>query len=119
MKPACRRRPGPQLTVARDRRGTKMPERFLRWSLNAFLAVSVGFLFLLAAVGAVLLVNHNDRLLALHEAEDKALILLNRNLATHTYFTRELKPRVMRLTEGYRPRDYFDPSWMSSTYAVR
>ena len=96
-----------------------MPEKFLRWSLNAYLIVSVGLLFLLMAVGAVLLVNHNDRLLALHQAEDKALILLNRNLATHAYFTNELKPRVMKLMDGRPPQGYFDPSWMSSTYAVR
>ncbi len=96
-----------------------MPEKFLRWSLNGYLILSVGVLFLLTAAGAVFLVNHNDKLLALHEAEDKALILLNRNLATHAYFTGELKPRVMKLTEGHRPADFFDPSWMSSAYAVR
>ncbi len=96
-----------------------MPGRIVRWSLNGYLVASVGLLVLLMAVATVFVVKHNERKLALHEAEDKALILLNRNLATHAYFTGELKPRIMKLTEGYRPPDYFDPSWMSSTYAVR
>ncbi len=96
-----------------------MSERVLRWSLNAYLVVSLGLIFLLAAVGTVLLVNQNDRLLALHDAEDRALLLLNRNLATHTYFTNELKPHVLKLWDARRRPDYFDPAWMSSTYAVR
>ena len=50
---------------------------------------------------------------------DVAQLLLDRNLATHLYFTRELKPRVMELAEQARSRDYFDPVWMSSAYAVR
>ncbi len=96
-----------------------MPGKFLRWSLNGYLVVSIIALFLLTAAGAVLLVNHNNRMVAVHEAEEKAMILLNRNLATHTYFTNELKPRILDFTDKYRPAGYFDPSWMSSTYAVR
>ncbi len=96
-----------------------MSDRFLRWSVRTYLVVSVGILFVLTAMGAALLVNHNDRMLALHEAEDKAMILLNRNLATHAYFSTELKPGVLELAGGRLPAGYFDPSWMSSTYAVR
>ncbi len=99
--------------------GSDMCKRYLLWSLRTYLVVSVGVLLVLTALGAVLLLNHNARLLAIHEAEDKALILLNRNLATHAYFTNELKPGVLELAGGRLPPGYFDPSWMSSTYAVR
>jgi hypothetical protein len=56
---------------------------------------------------------------ALHEAEKQSILLLERNLATHLYFTRELKPNIFRWTESFITPDYFDPSWMSSTYAIR
>ncbi len=56
---------------------------------------------------------------ALVEAEAKARILLDRNLATHTYFSHDMKPNLFEWTEPFRSDDYFDPTWMSSTYAVR
>jgi hypothetical protein len=55
----------------------------------------------------------------LEEARVRARIILDRNLATHTYFSHDLKPGLFALTDPYRPKDYFDPTWMSSTYAVR
>jgi hypothetical protein len=56
---------------------------------------------------------------ALEEAESKTCIILDHNLATHTYFSHDLKPAVFKLTDPYISPDYFDPTWMSSTYAVR
>jgi hypothetical protein len=56
---------------------------------------------------------------ALREARDKARIILDRNLAIHTYFSHDLKPKVFELSDRVSPRDYFEPAWMSSTYAVR
>jgi signal transduction histidine kinase len=81
--------------------------------------VSVSLVFVVVAVVIVVLVNRTMRQQALVEAESKARILLDRNLATHTYFSHDLKPAVFALTEGYREEEYFDPAWMSSTYAVR
>lgn len=52
-------------------------------------------------------------------AEKKSLILLRHNLAFHSYFNNRLKPKVFALTDGIRDPDFFDPTWMSSTYAVR
>jgi PAS domain S-box-containing protein len=52
-------------------------------------------------------------------AEAQARMLLDENLAVHTYFTRQLKPKLFELTGPLTPEGYFDPTWMSSTYAVR
>jgi HAMP domain-containing protein len=59
----------------------------------------------------------NER--ALKEAKAKAKILLNRNLATHMYFSQQLKPEILEWTQPFRTDDYFSPTWMSSTYAIR
>jgi signal transduction histidine kinase len=67
----------------------------------------------------IVLVQRQARQQALNEAESKALLLLNRNLATHFYFSQEIKPKLMEWTEPFRTEDYFEPSWMSSTYAIR
>jgi signal transduction histidine kinase/ActR/RegA family two-component response regulator len=56
---------------------------------------------------------------ALDSAKSRALAVLNRNLATHHYFSQEMKPRLLELTEPLISQGYFDPTWMSSTHAVR
>jgi hypothetical protein len=87
--------------------------------LTAYLVFWHALLFLIIALTLVLLVNWQMKKQALAEAERQAHLLLDRNLATHTYFTHELKPNIFKWTESFRSPDYFDPSWMSSTYAVR
>lgn len=79
----------------------------------------IGMVFILAAVIVVILVNTSMKRDALREAEAKARLLLDRNLATHTYFSHQLKPHLFAFTDPFRPKDYFHPAWMSSTYAVR
>lgn len=74
---------------------------------------------MLAAVLVVAAVNHQMRRQAYVEAEAKAKILLDRTMAVHEYFRDELKPRVFAMTDPYRGKDYFDPTWMSSTFANR
>lgn len=81
------------------------------------LLVAVGFVLMSAVI--VISVNRVMRYQALVEAEAKARILLDRNLATHTYFSHDMKPNLFEWTEPFRSDDYFDPTWMSSTYAVR
>ena len=76
-------------------------------------------IFLITTTVMVFWVNHQMRRQALEEAASKARILLERNLATHTYFTHELKPAVFKTVKGVLTKDYFEPAWMSSTYAVR
>jgi PAS domain S-box-containing protein len=87
--------------------------------LGIFLNIGIGIVFLIAAVIAVISVNDGMRRQALMEAESKARIILDRNLATHTYFTKIMKPKIFKWTESFRTKDYFDPTWMSSTFAIR
>jgi len=77
------------------------------------------FFFILISLLIVFLVNSQMRRHALMEAQSKAQILLDRNLATHTYFSHQLKPALFKITDEIKPKSYFDPVWMSSTYAVR
>ena len=90
-----------------------------RIKISMLLNITVAGAFVVVAVAFIFMVNREQREQALLQAESKARVMLDRNLATHTYFTRQLKPNVMELTEPIRPWDYFDPTWMSSTYAVR
>jgi hypothetical protein len=87
--------------------------------ISLLLNVTVAVAFIAVATLLIYMVNREQREQALIQAESKARVMLDRNLATHTYFTRQLKPNVMELTEPIRSWDYFDPAWMSSTYAVR
>jgi hypothetical protein len=59
-----------------------MPKRVFRISTR--LLTVVGSIFFVAALAVILLVNQQMRQLALMEAGEKARILLDRNLATHT-----------------------------------
>jgi len=90
-----------------------------RIKISLLLNVTVAVAFIAVAIAFIRMVNREQREQALLQAESKAVATLDRNLATHTYFTRQLKPNVMELTKPIRSWDYFDPAWMSSTYAVR
>ena len=89
-----------------------------RISHRLIAVVSVAFLATSGSVIGVL--HHSMRQQALQDAAVKARLILDHNLATHTYFSHQLKPSVFKLQEaGGIPDGYFDASWMSSTYAVR
>lgn len=90
-----------------------------RFSLTVYLNLILSIFFILASAVVVFLVREAMREQALAEAQAKAMILLDRNMATRDYFTDKLKPAVFALSEKYRPADHFDPTWMSSTYANR
>jgi hypothetical protein len=87
--------------------------------LGTRLTVYFALCFLLAGLAAIGVVNIVMRQQALLEARDKARIILDHNLAIHTYFTHQLKPHIFPLSEQSKTAEYFDPVWMSSTYAVR
>jgi len=88
-------------------------------TISAYLNLGLGLVFVAAAIVIVVLVSYAMRQQALAEAKSKARILLDRNLAVHAYFSQIMKPNLFKWTEPFRSDDYFDPSWMSSTYAVR
>ena len=88
-------------------------------TVATWLNLGLGLVFVAAAIVTVALVNYEMRQQAIAEAKSKARILLDRNLAVHAYFSQIMKPNLFKWTEPFRSDDYFDPSWMSSTYAVR
>ena len=81
--------------------------------------IMIGVLFIVGGTMAVALVNQQMRTHALFEAESKALAALDHNHAISTYFSQQLKPKLFELTDATRSKDYFEPTWMSSTYAKR
>jgi hypothetical protein len=90
-----------------------------RFPLNRFFTTLSVLSFLAVSVALIITVNVQQRKQALVESEHKALLLLDHNLAIHTYFSKQLKPKVFELSDPYRSGNYFEPAWMSSTYAVR
>ncbi|MCC7263168.1 MAG: DUF3365 domain-containing protein [Candidatus Latescibacteria bacterium] len=89
------------------------------FSIGVYLNLSLGAVFLVIAVATVFLVNYFMRERALEEAAIEAEMLLDHNLAIHTYFNGTLKPALFAQIPEARSADHFDPVWMSSTYAVR
>nr|MBF0223308.1 DUF3365 domain-containing protein [Desulfobulbaceae bacterium] len=88
-------------------------------SLATFFNLTTAIMILVVTIFLVYHNRNDARERALEEAKAKAEIILDRNLAIHTYFAKQLKPSVFKLTDQYRSNDYFDTRWMSSTYAVR
>lgn len=94
----------------------KSPGPGLALSLNFGLALVLVTL----AIYLIHAVQIEERRQALLEAENKAELILDHNLATHTYFSHTLKPKVFELLQSSgQPASYFEPAWMSSTFAVR
>ncbi len=100
-------------------RNTIMMEKSKTMRLNKWFSAFIFGIFVLSSVFVVWIVNNQMRKQALNEAELKSMIRLDQNLAIHTYFSKQLKPKLFEWSAPFRPDDYFDPTWMSSTYAVR
>jgi len=88
-------------------------------STKAYLALVLGLLFVILSVIVVVLVNMTMRRLALTDAEHDARMLLDHNLAISSYFSQDLKPKLFERLGPTSSKDYFEPVWMSSTYAKR
>jgi len=96
--------------MEKDRRSLK---------ISTFINISIILVFILSMMVIVVMVRTHERKEALRTAEGIAHIILDRNLAIHTYFSHQLKPAVFTLKGKKGGPDYFDPTWMSSTFAVR
>jgi PAS domain S-box-containing protein len=101
------------------RRASKASALRGRVQIGLLVSGLMSLAFLIVAVLTVFAVTRYMRQQALTEAEAKARIIADSHLATHHYFTNELKPDVLSLAVRARSGDHFDPIWMSSTYAVR
>lgn len=95
--------------------GTRTPR------ISHVLGLTNVILFVLATLALVTFVNYGMRRHSLEEARNRSRVILERNLAVHQYFNSHLKPRLFERLEqsGSLEPTYFDPTWMSSTYAVR
>ena len=93
--------------------------KFSHLKIKIRLLIILGVTYLIASLAVVILVNYTMKQQALLESESQALMLLDQKLAIHRYFNHRLKPKLFALTDKTRPADFFDPTWMSSTYAVR
>ncbi len=90
--------------------------------ISVFLSLAIVILHFLAGLTFIFLSHRQLRRQAMAEAEAKAAIILDHNLAIHTYFSHQLKPKLFALVDAPPSAvsgAYFEPVWMSSTYAVR
>ncbi|MHC1744814.1 MAG: PAS domain S-box protein [Syntrophobacteraceae bacterium] len=55
----------------------------------------------------------------LKQAECRARLLLDENLAMHKYLKEQLQPEILSLVASERSAEYYNPVWMCSTYAVQ
>ncbi len=90
-----------------------------RRSLSRTLLLVNLCLFVLAAIILVTAIKRTLHQSALEHARHLAQTTLERNLAVHTYFNQNLKPKIFPFVSTEVDSGYFDPTWMSSTFAVR
>ena len=64
----------------------------MKISTRLFLVLAAGYLLVAAVV--VAMINYEMRQQAFLEAESKARLILDHNLAAHTYFSHQLKPKL-------------------------
>jgi len=83
------------------------------------LSLALGIIIFIAGISSISILNWQMKIHAQEEAQEKAKILLDRNLATHSYYSHQLKPALFKKMEPFIEKRYFEPIWMSSTYAVR
>ncbi|MGM0426584.1 MAG: c-type heme family protein [Thermodesulfobacteriota bacterium] len=83
------------------------------------LLVSVCLIVFITGICTIGVINWRMKTFARQEAREKAMLILDRNLAVHTYFSHQLKPALFKKLGPFVEEGYFDPVWMSSTYAVR
>ncbi|MCP4117990.1 MAG: DUF3365 domain-containing protein, partial [Desulfobacteraceae bacterium] len=105
-------------TVSRGNNGG-YPLDIKNISIGKQLLFFSALVFITMGIVMIVFTNYSMRKQAINEAEKKALLLLDRNLSTHSYFSHRLKPRLFEITDEIKPEGYFEPVWMSSTYAVR
>ena len=98
--------------------------RLLRGPRGSFrVGIILNLLGITMTIGVALLaigvIFFEMRAEALRTAEETAQIILQHNLATHAYLNQRLKPEIFAISKGNLPEEYFSPTWMASTYAVR
>lgn len=90
-----------------------------RYGQSIWVNLALLAIFIITTLLVLREVDVHTRAAALKNARAKAHIILKRNLATHEYFSSSLKPSVFKIAGDRISDNYFDPRWMSSTYALR
>jgi signal transduction histidine kinase len=86
-------------------------------TILSFISI-IGFSIL--SLSFLIVTNHFAKRDALEYAKERAEIILDKNLSIHDYFNINLKPNLFKtLKDSANSENYFDPSWMSSTYAIK
>ncbi len=94
--------------------------RLSKYKTTTLLALSSIIILMIVNLLFVITINYFLKKEAITEARDKANIILDRNLSVHEYFSMQLKPSLMEILEDtIASGNYFEPLWMSSTYAIR
>nr|MBF0221888.1 DUF3365 domain-containing protein [Desulfobulbaceae bacterium] len=88
------------------------------WSVSNRIAAIVGIIFAFSSIAMIFSLNYWMKKDALDEARTQARIIIDQNLAVHTYFSKRLKPPLLKLLDAEIKNGYFEPSWMSSTFAI-
>lgn len=89
------------------------------YKINVRLFLSIAFIILCCGIASIVIINWQMKKYARDQAIEEAMMMLNRNLSIHTYFSHQLKPALFKKFDDMKITDDFDPVWMSSTYAVR
>ena len=87
--------------------------------ISTYLNLAVGTVFVIAVVITVSYMRKVGRDEALDAAREKATMLMDHNLAIHAFYAHRLKPSVFKPAKTMDFDTYFDPNWMSSTFAAR
>lgn len=91
--------------------------RNTKFRASTALVISISLIIAITAAFCIIVINWRMKKHARNEARLKAMLMLDHNYATHLYFSHQLKPVLFKKIRG--DGKYFDPVWMSSTYAVR
>lgn len=86
---------------------------------SVFIQIGLAGILVCFCIITVAIVRYEMQTVVMDDANTKARMLLDRNVATHHYLSKILKPHIFQWSAPFRDEDYFDPVWMSSTYAVR
>ncbi len=89
------------------------------YKIKVRLSLWIAFIIFCSGIALICIINWQMKQYAQDQTRKEAMTILNRNLAIHTYFSHQLKPVLFKKFDSMKMPDYFDPIWMSSTYAVR
>ena len=88
-------------------------------SLKRTNTFSLLILFVVTGISLIWLVNFYMHKQDISDAEDKSKIILDQYFSIHHFINKKMKPKLIPLLEEKINEGYFDPTWMSSTYAIR